>query len=37
VARVEIGHPEGYQEACATLYREAAEAIVARRTGVLAR
>jgi predicted dehydrogenase len=32
-ARVEIGHPEGYQEAFATLYREAADAIVARRTG----
>lgn len=32
-ARVEIGHPEGYQEAFATLYRDAAEAIVARRTG----
>lgn len=32
-ARVEIGHPEGYQEAFANLYRDAAEAIVARRTG----
>lgn len=32
-ARVEIGHPEGYQEAFATLYAEAADAIVARRTG----
>lgn len=32
-ARTEIGHPEGYQEAFATLYREAAEAIVARRQG----
>lgn len=32
-ARVEIGHPEGYQEAFANLYREAAAAIVARRTG----
>jgi predicted dehydrogenase len=32
-ARVEIGHPEGYQETFATLYREAADAIVARRTG----
>jgi len=32
-ARLEIGHPEGYQEAFATLYREAADAIVARRTG----
>jgi predicted dehydrogenase len=33
-ARVEIGHPEGYQEAFANLYREAAAAIVARRTGL---
>ena len=32
-ARVEIGHPEGYQEAFANLYRDAALAIVARRTG----
>ena len=32
-ARVEIGHPEGYQEAFATLYREAADAIAARRAG----
>lgn len=32
-ARVEIGHPEGYQEAFANLYRDAAEAIAARRTG----
>ncbi|HEX6144264.1 MAG TPA: Gfo/Idh/MocA family oxidoreductase [Geminicoccaceae bacterium] len=32
-ARTEIGHPEGYLEAFATLYREAAEAIVARRAG----
>lgn len=32
-ARVEIGHPEGYQEAFANLYKDAAEAIVARRTG----
>lgn len=32
-ARVEIGHPEGYQEAFANLYRDAAEAIIARRTG----
>jgi predicted dehydrogenase len=31
--RVNIGHPEGYQEAFATLYSDAAEAIVARRTG----
>jgi predicted dehydrogenase len=32
-ARVEIGHPEGYQEAFANLYLEVARAIVARRTG----
>jgi predicted dehydrogenase len=32
-ARVEIGHPEGYQEAFANLYQDVAEAIVARRTG----
>ena len=32
-ARVEIGHPEGYQEAFANLYLEAAQAIVARRAG----
>ena len=32
-ARVEIGHPEGYQEAFANLYRDAALAMVARRTG----
>jgi predicted dehydrogenase len=32
-ARVEIGHPEGYQEAFANLYRDAADAIVARRIG----
>jgi predicted dehydrogenase len=31
--RVSIGHPEGYQEAFALLYAEAAEAIVARRLG----
>jgi len=31
--RVGIGHPEGYQEAFAVLYAEAAEAIVARRLG----
>lgn len=31
--RVEIGHPEGYQEAFATLYREAAEAITAHQLG----
>jgi predicted dehydrogenase len=32
-SRVGIGHPEGYQEAFAVLYAEAAEAIVARRLG----
>ena len=32
--RVGIGHPEGYQEAFAVLYAEAAEAIVARRLGL---
>jgi predicted dehydrogenase len=31
--RVEIGHPEGYQEAFAMLYRDAADAITARMTG----
>ncbi len=31
--RVEIGHPEGYQEAFATLYRDAADAITAKMTG----
>ncbi|MFO1037168.1 MAG: Gfo/Idh/MocA family oxidoreductase [Geminicoccaceae bacterium] len=31
--RVEIGHPEGYVEAFANLYKDVAEAIVARRTG----
>jgi predicted dehydrogenase len=31
--RVGIGHPEGYQEAFAVLYADAAEAIVARRLG----
>jgi len=34
LVRVEIGHPEGYQEAFANLYRDVAEAIAARRTGV---
>jgi len=29
--RLKIGHPEGYQEAFATLYREVADAVVARR------
>ena len=28
--RTAIGHPEGYQEAFANLYRDAAEAIIAR-------
>ncbi len=32
--RIEIGHPEGYQEAFATLYRDVADAVVARRTGM---
>jgi predicted dehydrogenase len=32
-SRIAIGHPEGYQEAFATLYAEAAEAIAARRSG----
>lgn len=31
--RIGLGHPEGYQEAFAVLYAEAAEAIVARRLG----
>jgi predicted dehydrogenase len=31
--RVSIGHPEGYHEAFANLYSEAAEAIVARKAG----
>jgi predicted dehydrogenase len=31
--RLEIGHPEGYQEAFASLYRDVADAVVARRTG----
>ncbi len=34
-ARIGIGHPEGYQEAFAILYAEAAEAMVARRLGTL--
>jgi predicted dehydrogenase len=33
VVRTEVGHPEGYQEAFANLYRDVAEAVVARRTG----
>ncbi len=32
-SRVGIGHPEGYQEAFANLYANAAEAILARRSG----
>lgn len=32
-ARIEIGHPEGYQEAFANLYRDAAEVIAARIAG----
>jgi predicted dehydrogenase len=31
--RIVLGHPEGFQEAFANLYADAAEAIVARRTG----
>jgi predicted dehydrogenase len=31
--RIAIGHPEGYQEAFAVLYADAAEAIVARKQG----
>jgi predicted dehydrogenase len=33
-SRVGIGHPEGYQEAFAVLYADAAEAMVSRRLGV---
>ena len=33
-SRVEIGHPEGYQEAFATIYRDAADAITAYITGI---
>lgn len=33
VSRVPAGHPEGYLEGFATVYREAAEAIMAARTG----
>ncbi|KQT46290.1 oxidoreductase [Aureimonas sp. Leaf454] len=33
VARIPNGHPEGYLEAFATIYSEAAEAIVAARSG----
>jgi predicted dehydrogenase len=32
-SRVEIGHPEGFQEAFANLYRDAAEAITSHITG----
>jgi predicted dehydrogenase len=31
LVRTELGHPEGYQEAFANLYRDAAQAILARR------
>lgn len=31
--RIVIGHPEGYQEAFAVLYADAAEAIVSRKLG----
>jgi predicted dehydrogenase len=31
--RIVLGHPEGYQEAFANLYLDAAEAIIARLTG----
>ncbi|MBL8697857.1 MAG: Gfo/Idh/MocA family oxidoreductase [Alphaproteobacteria bacterium] len=34
--RIPRGHPEGFREAMANLYADAAEAIVARRTGVAA-
>ena len=33
VTRVPFGHPEGYLEGFATIYREAAEAIRARKEG----
>lgn len=33
VSRVPAGHPEGYLEGFATIYREAADAIIAARTG----
>jgi hypothetical protein len=36
VNRIPPGHPEGYLEAFATIYTEAATAIVARRTASLA-
>lgn len=34
--RIALGHPEGFHEAFANLYTDAAEAIVARRTGTTA-
>jgi predicted dehydrogenase len=36
VTRIPGGHPEGYLEAFATIYTEAARAIAARRTGAAA-
>lgn len=33
VSRIPAGHPEGYLEGFATIYNEAAEAIIARRAG----
>jgi predicted dehydrogenase len=33
VSRIPPGHPEGYLEGFATIYSEAAEAIIAHRTG----
>nr|WP_325250901.1 Gfo/Idh/MocA family oxidoreductase [Amylibacter sp.] len=33
VSRIPAGHPEGYLEGFATIYNEAAEAIIARRSG----
>jgi len=33
MTRVVIGHPEGYQEAFASLYRDLAEAITAKDSG----
>lgn len=33
VSRIPSGHPEGYLEGFATIYREAADAIIAARTG----
>ena len=32
-ARIEVGHPEGYQEAFANLYKDVAEVIAARIAG----